>query len=187
MGFVEPALSVYWTVVFLMMTGIWGYSIWFYGSRFFSAVAFVSLSLAFYRAGQIFSTEIELQIFLGMLASLVGLGGTYMLRKWKDSKFSLPVFLLAQLQVLGLLFLSLTFVTVHAFNADISNGWWLLITVTWWPPLCSPGRSRPRPFLPWLAIAALLPLPWFLRHSMLRGLSLSDSGRTVSALVSEAY
>lgn len=163
-GFVEPALSIYWTVIFLVMTGIWGFSIWFFGSRFFSAVAFVSLSLAFYRAGQIFNTEIELQIFLGMLASLVGLGGTYVLRKRKDSKFSLPVFLLAQLQVLGLLFLSLAFVTVHAFNTDISNGWWLLITVTWLAAALFYALSdliTPAFFFPWMAIAALLPLPWF--------------------------
>ncbi len=53
-GFVEPFLSIYWTVIFLLMAAIWSFSVWFYESRFFSAVAFVSLSLAFYRAGATF-------------------------------------------------------------------------------------------------------------------------------------
>ncbi len=167
-GFVEPFLSLYWSVIFLLMAAIWSFSVWFYESRFFSAVAFVALSLAFYRAGEIFKAEVELQIFLVMLASLVGLAGTFLLRKWKDSKFSLFVFLLAQLQVLSLLFTSLVFVAVHTFEPNISNGWWLVIALTWltaasfyaWSDLLTPTF-----FFPWMAAAALLPLPWFVLHS----------------------
>jgi hypothetical protein len=119
--------SVYWTIIFLAMAAIWSFSVWFYESRFFSAVAYISFSLAFYRAGETFETETELQIFFSMLASLAGLAGTFVLRKWKDSKFSLFVFLLAQLQVLGVLFASLLFVAIQSFDSDISNGWWMLI------------------------------------------------------------
>ena len=62
-GFVEPFLSIYWTVIFLLMAAIWSFSVWFYESRFFSAVAFVALSLAFYRVGEIFKAETELANF----------------------------------------------------------------------------------------------------------------------------
>ena len=166
MGFVEPFLSLYWTVIFLLMAVIWGFSVWFYESRFFSAVAFVALSLAFYRAGAIFKTEIELQIFLVMLAALLGLAGTFALRKWKDNRFSLFIFLLAQLQVLGVLFASLVFVAVHSFSfgSDISGGWWILIALTWLAAASFYALSdmlSPAFFFPWLAVAALLPLPWF--------------------------
>jgi len=162
-GLVEPFLSMYWTVVFLMMAAIWGFSVWFYESRIFSVVAFVSLSLAFYRAGEIFNTEIELQIFLGMLASLMGLAGTLILRKWKDNKFSLPVFLLVQLQVPGLLFASLTLAALHIFESDLSNGWWILIALTWLTAASFYILSDmlvPFPLFPWMAVAALLPFPW---------------------------
>ena len=164
LGFVEPFLSIYWTVIFLLMAAIWSFTIWFYESRFFSAVAFVALSLAFYRAGAIFKVETELQIFLVMLASLVGLAGTFLLKKWKDSKFSLFVFLLAQLQVLGLLFTSLVFVAIHIFDSDISNGWWILIALTWLAAVSFYALSdilTPTVFFPWMTVAALLPLPWF--------------------------
>jgi hypothetical protein len=167
-GFVEPFLSIYWTVIFLLMAAIWSFSVWFYESRFFSVVAFVSLSLAFYRAGATFKAEAELQIFLVMLAALLGLAGTFLLRKWKDSKFSLFIFLLAQLQVLGVLFASLAFVAVHTFDSDISNGWWLLIALTWTAAASFYALSdllTPAFFFPWLAVAALLPLPWFILHT----------------------
>jgi hypothetical protein len=163
-GFVEPSLSVYWTIIFLMMTAIWAFSIWFYESRFFSAVAFVSLSLAFYRAGQIFDTETELQIFLGMLASLVGLGGTFVLRKWKDNRFSLPVFLLSQLQSFGLLSVSLILASIHTFDSSLSNAWWLLITATWLAAslfFILSDLLIPTFVFRWLVIAVVLPLPWF--------------------------
>ncbi|HLO31975.1 MAG TPA: hypothetical protein VK249_22690 [Anaerolineales bacterium] len=162
--FTEPSLSIYWTLIFLMMTVIWGLSVWFYTSRFFSAVAFVSLSLAFYRAAQIFNTETELQILLGLLASLTGLAGTFILRKWKDNKFSALLFWLAQLQVIGLLCLSLGFVIIHILDSDISRGWWLLITVTWLAAAVFYAVSdllTPIFFFPWLAAGVLLPLPWF--------------------------
>ena len=103
-----------------------------------------------------------------MLASLVGLAGTFLLRKWKDSKFSLFVFLLAQLQVLGLLFTSLVFIAVNTFEPTISNGWWLLIVLTWLTAASFYAGSdllTPTFFFPWMAVAALLPLPWFVLHA----------------------
>ena len=163
-GFHEPALSIYWTFIFLMMAAIWSFSIWFYESIFFSLVAFVALSLAFYRGAQIFQTKEELMILFGMLASLVSLPGITLLRRWKGNRSALPVFLLAQLQSAGLLAVSLTFATVHAFDTDLSSGWWPVITLTWILAAAFFAASDTLfPFLlfPWAAVAALLPLPWF--------------------------
>ena len=164
-GLAEPSLSIYWTIVLLLMAGIWGFSIWFYNSRFFSAVAFGSLSLAFYRVGAIFDSEAELYIFLGLLASLVGLAGTSLLRKWKSREFSMFVFWLAQLQVLGLLLVSTALAIFHTFDSDLADGWWLLIALTWcsaalfyfYSDLLQPGFV-----FRWMAAAAFLPLPWFI-------------------------
>jgi len=162
--FHEPALSIYWTFIFLLMALIWGFSIWFYASRFFSLVAFVALSLAFYRAAQIFQTETELQILFGMFASPVGLAGVFVLKRWKDNKFALPLFLLAQLQTIGLLLVSLTLVVIHVFDSEIASGWWLTIVITWIASASFFAASDilfPFFLFPWMAVAALLPLPWF--------------------------
>ena len=164
LGLVEPVRSVFWMVVFLLLAAIWSFSVWFYQSRFFSAVAFGALSLAFYRAAATFGVEAELQIFFVLLASLAGLAGTFVLRKWKDSQFAFFVFWLAQLQVLGVLFTSLFFVEIHLFGPDLSVSWWLLIALTWltaasfyvWSDLLTPTF-----IFPWMAVGALLPLPWF--------------------------
>lgn len=163
-GLHEPALSIYWTFVFLAMAAIWSFSIWFHESSFFSVVAFVALSLAFYRAAQIFQTVEELSLLFGMIASLVALPAVSLLKKWKGNRFSLPVFLLAQLQALGLLAISLTFATVHVFDTDLPNGWWPVIALTWIIAASFFAASDilfPFILFPWVAVAALLPLPWF--------------------------
>jgi hypothetical protein len=163
-GFTEPALSIYWTFIFLVMAAIWGLSIWFYESSFFSAVAFIALSLGFYRAAQIFQTEFELTILLGMLASLVALPGSYFLKKWKADRFAMPVVLLAQLQVIVLLAASLILSAVHMFDSEIPSGWWLIIALTWLFAASFFAASDilfPFVLFPWMAVAALLPVPWF--------------------------
>jgi hypothetical protein len=168
LGLSEPALSVYWTALFVLMAAIWSFSVWLYESRFFSAVAFVALGLAFYRAGEALNAETELKIFLGMLASLSGLAGTWVLKRWKDARFSLFVFLLAQVQTLGLLFLSLVFVTLRLFDPQISSGWWLLIALTWLTAalfFVLSNQLTPFAILPWMAVGALLPLPWFVLNA----------------------
>jgi hypothetical protein len=158
----EPALSVYWTAIFLSMAAIWGFSVWFYESKFFSAVAFISLSLAFYRAAEIFDTQLELRIFLGALASLAGLGGTWALSKWKGREFSLPVFWLAQVQMLGLLVISFGFAVLQVLGLGLPS-WWLLMTATWILAAAFYVLSDiliPFVFFPRMATATLLPIPW---------------------------
>lgn len=164
-GFNEPTLSIYWTIVFGLMAFIWAVSVWFYESRFFSIVSFGALSLAFYRLGQVFRTELELQFFLGVVASLIGVAGVSILKKWKDGNFAMPLFLLSLLQVFGLLIISLVYAFIHvAFGADIANGWWLLVTLTWIAIASFFAASDivfPSFFFPWMVATTLLPLPWF--------------------------
>jgi hypothetical protein len=164
----KPMLSLYWTIIFLCMALIWSFSVWFYESSFFSVVAFVALSLAFYRAAPIFRTEAELQILFVMLASFSGLYGTSLLKKWKDNRFSLPIFLFAQVQVAGVLLVSLTSAVVHAFEFTDLNGGWFIIALTWVAAaafFAASDRLFPFFLFPWTAVAALLPLPWFVLNA----------------------
>ena len=162
-----PSLSLYWTLVFLIMAAIWSLSVWLYESRFFSAVAFAALSLAFYRAGEIFNAGTEVHIFLGILASFAGLAGTYILRTWKDDKFSRFIFLLAQAQVLGLLVTSFGLALFNSFG-ESANGSWPLTSLIWLAAaffFVVSDLIRPFVIFPWLAVGALLPFPWFLLNS----------------------
>ncbi|HMD81837.1 MAG TPA: hypothetical protein VKE92_11045, partial [Anaerolineales bacterium] len=164
LGFTEPFLSTYWTIILLTMAFIWSLSIWFYDSRFFSIVAFASLSLAFFRAGEIFRAETELNVFLLMLSALAGLGGVYLLRKRKDEKFAAPLLWLVQAQTIFLLMASFILSTTRAFEPGFAGGWWILIALTWLAAAAFYALSDLiSPFIPfrWLAIGALLPIPWF--------------------------
>ena len=168
LGLSEPSRSIYWTFLFLIMAAIWGFSVWLYESRFFSAVAFVALGLALYRASRIFNTQTELTIFLGMLGSFTGLAGTWILKRWKDAKFALFFFLVAQAQVLGLLFLSLLFIVFHLFEPRIFDGSWLVMALTWLAAavfFALSNRITPLMLFPWMAVGALLPLPWFVLNA----------------------
>ena len=164
-GLRGPALSIYWTILWLTMASIWGLSIWFYESRFFSVVAFVSLNLGFYRAAEIFQTAIELNLFFLMIGTLFGLGGVHLLTTWKDHKFSGPVFWVAQLQTILILITSFGWTVLSAYDTEIQSGWWFVISLTWLTAAVFFALSNlifPAIFLPWMAVGALLPLPWFL-------------------------
>ncbi len=156
-------LDIYWTIIFLFMTFIWSFSVWLYESRLFSMVAFVTLGLACTRAASIFKAETEGYVFMVLLASFAGLAGTYILKKWKDQKFSLPLFGLAQLQTAVLLLFSALTCIGRALENGFPNGWWLLISLTWVAAASFYTLSHltiPFLFFPWMAVAALLPIPW---------------------------
>ena len=164
LGLAEPILSIYWMIIFLIMALIWSFSTWFYESRFFSVVALVSLGFAFYRAGEIFQTESELNLFLLMIGALVGLEGVSILKKWKDDIFASPLFQAMQAQTIFLLMASFILTVTRAFEPDFANGWWMLIALTWILAASFYVLSDillPFVFFPWMAAAALLPISWF--------------------------
>ena len=168
LGLAEPILSIYWTIIFLVMTCIWSFSTWFYKSRFFSVVALVSLGFAFYRAGEIFQTERELNLFLLMIGALVGLEGVSLLKKWRDDIFASPLFRAVQAQTIFLLMASFILTVTRAFEPDFANGWWMLIALTWILAASfyvASDALLPFVFFPWMAAATLLPISWFFLNS----------------------
>jgi hypothetical protein len=110
--------AAYWTLAFLIMTLVWGFSTRFYSSRLFSLAAFASFALACFQFGRIFDISSEWKLFSMVVAALVGLLGVHVLAGWKARKFALPVFLAAQLVAGVTLTTSLGYVTVAKFGGD---------------------------------------------------------------------
>ena len=159
--------NAYWAAVFLVMTLIWGFSTWFYSSRLFSVAAFLSLTLAVLRIGGLFQAPVEWGAFCGTAAALCGLGGTWLLRTWKDARFALPQFIAAQI-VAGLaLFISLGSLLANLGLPDGSPANWIPITLTWMAGAAFYAWSailNPFPLFPWAAAAAMMPVSWMALH-----------------------
>jgi hypothetical protein len=154
---------IYWTLVFLFVAIIWTLGTWFYASRLFSFVAFVALLLAAFRFGNIFDASANWAIFSFAVTNLLGSLAIFALKKWKDTKFILPIFLLAQLVQIMLLFISL----ITTLGEDIvginANADWIAAALTWILAAAFYAASDSLiPFLlfPWTAAASLSLLPW---------------------------
>lgn len=168
-GLTEPGLSVYWTLVLLGMAAIWSLSTWMYGSRFFTIVAFISVSLAANRLAGLIGAAPEIHLFLIMLAGLAGLGSVHLLRIWKDEKFSAPLFWVIQVQTAVLLLASILAAAIHVFEPTSGGGAWLLGGLTWIAAVVFYIASeRMHPSLPFVypAVGTLLPLPWFFLNAV---------------------
>ncbi|RJP55083.1 MAG: hypothetical protein C4583_01185 [Anaerolineaceae bacterium] len=154
--------EAYWTVVFVLMAVLWALGTWFYSSRLFSVAAFFSLSLAVLRFGEIFDAPTDWNVFSMSISVLLGLFGVRLLQAWKDRKFALPLFLLAQFFQFVLLFVSLFSV--------IENNWigsppsdWTASALTWILAASFYVASDilvPFVLFPWLAAASLFLVPW---------------------------
>lgn len=160
--------SGYWTVVFFIMAVIWSGSTRLYESRLFSITAFGSLLLAFFSIGRLFNAEPEIYILLEGIAAFAGLAGVWLLRKWMDRNFSLPLFISTQILQFSLLFVSLSLFGANLFDPTYINLWHLAAFATWGLAtvffILSNGLY---PFFafPWLAAATLIPMPWILAAS----------------------
>ncbi|MBE0672957.1 MAG: hypothetical protein IH588_20455, partial [Anaerolineales bacterium] len=155
----------YWMFVYFIMAVIWSGSTWFYESRLFSVTAFISLTLALLRIGDIFDAQSEFYTSATGLAPIAGLAGYWLLKKWKDAKFALPIFLAAQgLQVI-ILIASISIFGVNTFDPSNTPFWHLATFLTWILAFVFYILSnilQPFLFFPWLAAGALIPMPWFL-------------------------
>ncbi|WKZ38637.1 MAG: hypothetical protein QY328_10255 [Anaerolineales bacterium] len=155
----------YWVVVFLLMAGLWGGSTWLYQSRLFSITAFGSLVLSLYRIGDLFNAKPEFYTSMVGVAALAGLGGVWLVKKWKDEKFALPLFFAAQ-AVQGVTLISS--ISIFGVNiVDPSNpALWHLAAFTTWGLTCAffilSNALYPFFAFPWLAAGALIPMPWFI-------------------------
>ncbi|CAG1010017.1 hypothetical protein ANAEL_03888 [Anaerolineales bacterium] len=158
-----PINAVYWVIVGLFMTAIWGGGTWLYSSRLFSLTAFAALVTAFYRVGDIFGAEPDFSAAMLGLAALAGLAGVWGLKKWQDAKFTLPLFLAAQVLQFGLL---VTYQGMFMFGTGdfyASELWKLLLALTWglaFPFYVFSNLLYPFFLFPWLAAGTLIFIPW---------------------------
>ena len=154
--------EVYWSVIFLLMAVIWGLGTWFYASRLFSVVAFLSLSLAALRFGEIFDASTDWNVFSVSISALLGLIGVRLIKAWKDRKFALPLFLLAQFFQFILLFVSLFSIFENKWIGS-PPGDWIAPALTWLLAASFYAASDilvPFVFFPWTAAASLFLVPW---------------------------
>lgn len=155
----------YWAAVFFVMALIWAGSTWLYESRLFSITAFGALLLAFLRLGNLFEVEPGVYTLLSGISALVGLAGTWFVKKWRDIKFALPLFLAAQVVQAISLVISFIIFGTNTFDPSSETLLNLVILATWGLATAFYGISNglyPSFAFPWLAAATLVPMPLFI-------------------------
>jgi len=156
----SKANAGYWFAVMAAMALIWCFGTWFYASRLFSLAAFIAMVVSIVRLGNLFNSIPEIYLILLSFVGLLGLGGAYLLKRWHSTKFSLPLFLLVQIFQLGLIAYALVAIAIRW--EDLPSAWNLLSTVFWLLAMAFYVLSDlifPFVLFPWLATAALYPLP----------------------------
>jgi len=156
--------SVYWMSVFALMTLIWAFAVWFFHSRFFSLTAFISLGVSLLFFADLFDDPpINLYLLMLSLSALIGVGATRLLGKWRDEKFTFPLFLIAQFQQGMLLFISLIAFFIQYTDSSFDKTWWLATTAIWYLGavfyLGSDWLKKNLIFRS-LAVFSMLPLSW---------------------------
>lgn len=155
----------YWAGVFFVMALIWVGGTWLYESRLFSITAFGALLLAFLRLGNLFEVEPGVYTLLSGFSVLIGLAGTWFVKKWRDTTFALPLFLAAQTVQAASLGISLIIFGTNTFDPSSEPLWHLVILFTWGLATIFYGISNrlyPNFAFPWLAAATLTPMPFFI-------------------------
>jgi len=157
--------AIYWTIVYLIMAIIWSGSTWLYESRLFSVAAFISLTLALVRLGDIINAKAEFYTTMAGLAALAGIGGVWVLKKWRDFKFTLPLFLSAQLVQIAVLMGTVSIFFVRLFDADTQALWHLSSVFTLglaFGFFLISESILPFFIFPWFASGTLILMPWFM-------------------------
>ncbi|MEN9562431.1 MAG: hypothetical protein RIR73_675, partial [Chloroflexota bacterium] len=160
--------SGYWAVVFFIMAVIWSGGTRLYESRLFSITAFGSLLLAFFSIGRFFKAELEFYVLLEGIAAFAGLAGVWLLRKWMDRNFSLPLFISAQAVQFSLLVASLALFGANLIDPSYINLRHLAAFVTWGLAVVFfifSNRLYPFFAYAWLVASTLIPMPWFIAAS----------------------
>jgi hypothetical protein len=158
-----PFTAAYWVLIGLFMTAIWGGGTWLYNSRLFSLTAFAAFATAFYRVGDIFGAEPELTAAMLGIASFAGLAGVWGLKKWRDAKFALPLFLALQVFQIGILGAYQTMFMFGTGDFYASELWNLPLALTWGLAFLFYVFSNllyPFFLFPWLAAGTLIFIPW---------------------------
>jgi len=149
--------SIYWFFIMGSMALIWGFGTWFYASRLFSLASFIALLISAVRLSEVFGNNNELPLLFLSLVHFFGLAGVYLLQRWKDAKFSLPLFLLTQLGQLALFGFALFVIA----NRGDTSPWFLATTLFWLLSSVFYILSNlvyPLILFPWSSVAALMPV-----------------------------
>lgn len=167
-GLSSSFTSGYWAVVFFFMAAVWSGGTRLYTSRLFSITAFGSLLLAFFSIGRFFEAEFSVYVLLESMAAFSGLAGVWLLQKWTERNFWLPLFIATQAVQVILLFVSLSLFGANLFDPSFSNLWHLAAFATWvFAAIFFIFANHLYPFFafPWLVAATLIPMPWTLAAS----------------------
>ncbi|RJP56198.1 MAG: PEP-CTERM sorting domain-containing protein [Anaerolineaceae bacterium] len=111
------------------------------------------------RIGGIFDAQPEFYTLMAGLASIAGLGGVWLIKKWKDEKFALPLFLAAQFAQAAVLAASFSIFVIHLFEPSIPPLWHLAPFFVWGLACAFYVFSNllyPFFLFPWLAAGALV-------------------------------
>ena len=152
----------YWFAIFMVMAVIWAGGTWFYESRLFSIASFSAFTIGLLWFDNALEASFDGIILSMGMASLMGLFAVYILKKWKDQKFALPLFYLTQgLQATTLLG------SVYGIGANLfesaTTGQWIAQTLTWLFAASFYAASDfliPFVFFPWVSVASLFLVPW---------------------------
>lgn len=159
----RPTAQLYWIGVTIVLSIVWLGGAFFYTSRFLSVLTLAAASAGALQIGRRLDLTAHLDLLLIELATLMGLAGAALLRRWQSQKFSLPLLGLSQLQQAGLLGMSALMVLVTLIDEPLPwAGWWLVIGVTWLLGMIfyvASDRFTGFALFPWLAVAAGLPAP----------------------------
>jgi len=161
----DPFSAGYWVFVSAFMALVWGFGTWLYESRVFSITAFAAFTFALYRIGGMFDAKMEFQASMSGLAALAGLAGTWALKKWKNATFSLPLFLTVQFLQVMVIGAAIILFFIEVINPSTTPLWNLASAFTLGFACIFYVFSDllfPFLFFPWLAAAALIPIPWFI-------------------------
>ncbi len=154
--------SGYWSAILFFMALTWAAGTWFYESRIFGLAAFAAFTLGAYRLENSFNASSDWVTFTLGFCALIGLLGTYILKKWKGQVFAQPLFTLTQILQAITLFVSLTMIAQNLFSSDIAADQWFAHTLTW---LCAATFYAasdilfPFVFFPWISAASLFLIP----------------------------
>ena len=191
-GLSARSSPIYWSVVFLAMTAIWVFGTRFYESRLFSLAAFLALTLSLLNFSEIFDAPTNWNIVTVAVANLAGLSGVHFLKKWRDERFSVPLFVCAQLLEIAALLALISSIGIELFNADYGTGDWLsaalalLLAASFY---AGSGILIPFVLFPWMAVTSLLLFPWLFLSAFDASSPVMIAGFTVwgtlSALLSE--
>jgi hypothetical protein len=164
-NFTDTFSAGYWAAVYFIMALVWSGSMWLYESRLFSITAFGALTLSLLRIGDLFESQAEVYTVLAGIAALAGLGGVWFVKKWRDEKFALPLFI-AVLAVQGInLIASISIFGTNIVNPSNPPLWHLAAFFVWGMAVVFfilANTLYPFFAFPWLAAGALIPMPWFL-------------------------